>query len=504
RYFRALPESQKVVSLEDLTPLIELFHHMAKAGKYDEAFNLFYGRMYKPCFYRFSAYHLIIELLMEILPGGEIDGRMSLLKEAAYQACTLNYLANSYSLSGQPTNAVPLYLLNNKLQEKDDNKKNLAIGLGNAAGDQMSIGQLSTASGHLRKNIAFDREIKDEFYETYGHLELGRLLAFQGRATTYGVSLNPSLDGSANAEEEFAKSTAYFEKTNNYQGLSVTSAYRSLSALMQVRLAAAQQGMENLVLKHSREALHQARQALTFSEETIKTQYPVPRDFVQAYWLLGEVLICYGMNRSAGAKNIDPLEFEILFYDEYFQWVVETEIVTTVKPLTAAGHCLHEAICRCRKANMVDIEPDILLALVRFDVAQNKPPDETLLKEAFEIALRSGYRRVLADLHLFCGQVLLQFKDMKSLLGLTAVEHLQKTKEYALDVSDISHLYSPVKTTADDFYKGIPEYDMLKRGLTDEERIQNGYWVAYQIAETLLKESHSNATNTSVATNTDN
>ncbi len=29
---------------------------------------------------------------------------------------------------------------------------------------------------------------------------------------------------------------------------------------------------------------------------------------------------------------------------------------------------------------------------------------------------------------------------------------------------------------------------MLKRGLTEEERIQNGYWVAYQIAEILLKE----------------
>ncbi len=67
---------------------------------------------------------------------------------------------------------------------------------------------------------------------------------------------------------------------------------------------------------------------------------------------------------------------------------------------------------------------------------------------------------------------------------------LQKTKEYALDVSDISHLYSSVKSPTDVFYKDIPEYDMLKRGLTDEERIQNGYWVAYQIAEILLKESH--------------
>jgi hypothetical protein len=38
-----------------------------------------------------------------------------------------------------------------------------------------------------------------------------------------------------------------------------------------------------------------------------------------------------------------------------------------------------------------------------------------------------------------------------------------------------------------DFYKGIPEYQMLKRGMTEEERIQNGYWVAYKIAEELEK-----------------
>jgi hypothetical protein len=28
---------------------------------------------------------------------------------------------------------------------------------------------------------------------------------------------------------------------------------------------------------------------------------------------------------------------------------------------------------------------------------------------------------------------------------------------------------------------------MLKRGMTHEERIQNGYWVAYKIAEELEK-----------------
>lgn len=37
------------------------------------------------------------------------------------------------------------------------------------------------------------------------------------------------------------------------------------------------------------------------------------------------------------------------------------------------------------------------------------------------------------------------------------------------------------------FYDGIPEYEMLKRDMTEEERIRNGYWVAYQVAERVEK-----------------
>jgi hypothetical protein len=97
----------------------------------------------------------------------------------------------------------------------------------------------------------------------------------------------------------------------------------------------------------------------------------------------------------------------------------------------------------------------------------------------------NGYRLKLADLHLFCGQVLLELKEKTTLLGLNAYDHLQKTKDYALDVSEFSHLYQSPDT---DFYKGIPEYQMLKRGMTQEERIHNGYYVAYKIAETLEKQ----------------
>lgn len=107
------------------------------------------------------------------------------------------------------------------------------------------------------------------------------------------------------------------------------------------------------------------------------------------------------------------------------------------------------------------------------------------LKEAREIAERAGYRLPLADIHLFCADVGLEVgadgRPPLQILGLSIAQHLQKAKEYALDVSEYAH-----------FYDGIPEATMLKRGMTQQERIDNGYWVAYQIAAALEERVKSN------------
>lgn len=159
--------------------------------------------------------------------------------------------------------------------------------------------------------------------------------------------------------------------------------------------------------------------------------------------------------------------------------------------LEAAERCLNEALRRCRKVNMVYSEPDILLAWARLEkIGKGKGEGKgkitdvvSYLKEAREIAERAGYRLKLADIHLFCGEVLLETHEEK-LLDLTAREHLRQAKEYAKDVSTFEDLYQSKDAQ---FYDGIPEYEMLSRegGMTEQERIENGYWVAYKIAEKL-------------------
>jgi tetratricopeptide (TPR) repeat protein len=466
RYFKAMPGKEKIISLDDLAPVIELYHHLAKAGKFDEAFCLFRDRIGKQTYYQLSAYHLFIELMKELFPEGE--DQLPRLKSESDQGLTLNNLANSYGNSGHPAKALPLFFKCVKIAEKNENRNYLATGLENVADyAQFHICQFSASTAHLRKAIALCREIKDEFWGAVGHQRLGRVFAYQG---------------STSAEDEFTGALKLFKQQEYEQWKCIDQAYRSLSAFLQARLTAVLPGQEIHSVSYSREALEQARKALEFVEEMTRKKFPLPRDFVRAYWLLGEALIQCRL--SSG--NVKLKSFEINFYDEYFQDRVESIELKKGDELEIAERCLSEALRRCRKINLIYHEPDILLSQARLEWTKKKylPNIEKNLKEAMDIAFRSGYRLKLADLHLFCGGVLLELKEKGpgKLFHLTAKDHLQKTKEYALDVSEFKDLY---QSKDPHFYDNIPEYEMLKRGMTHEERIKNGYWIAYRIAEAL-------------------
>lgn len=476
-YFQALPAPEKVVTLADLEPVIERYHHLIGAGKFDEAFKLYKDRLSDPIYFQLANYNLDIELKRALFPDGE-DKKPRLQNEAD-QAWTLNDLANAYSLSGQPAQAVPLYLLQNALREKSKSTKNLAIGLGNVAQmAQIHIGQQVAAAAQLRKSILLCGEMKEEFNEAIGHQEWGRILAWQGRWQQSALA-NPGATGArVTAESELDEAFEFFKKDNYVQSLSVVSAHRAQSLLLQSRLLAARyQSVQQAVAQ----ALEQAGEALQYAQKTIKNRYPYPRDFVQAYWLLGASLL----QGLAGKATRRLPSLEIHFYDETFQQHEESLELEKENILQTAERCLSEGLRRCRSNNMVYHEPDLLLAWARLHWLKNQPGDmHESLKEAQQIAERAGYRVKLADIHLFCAEYLLETEALaeKKLLELSTREHLHKAKEYAKDVSEYCHLY---QTTDPHFYDNIPEAAMLKRGMTEQERIDNGYWVAYQIAEAL-------------------
>ena len=380
-YFAAVPPPDKVTRLEDLNPVIELYHHTVGAGQYDEAWSLFHDRINKAAYYQLGAYQLQIDLLRALFPDGE--DRLPRLKDESAQAWTLNELANSYSLSGQPRRAVPLFEQQNAIQEKRGNKENFAIGLGNVAQQQLVIGALRAAEANLRRSIALCREIKDEFDEAIGHQELGRLLAYRGAY--------------AESETELAAALRMFEKQADVQGQGQVWAYRALRELLLLRSVPQCAPAHKSAMRHGAQVDNQqstinwARRALELAEERQKqVGRPNARDYVRAHWLLGAA------HRVAGEHG-------------------------------EAERHLHEALERCRRINLVEMEADILINLARLRAATGEADEaQRLAEEALVITERSEYALQGADARLELAKLARARGDKSA-----ALEHANEARRLA-------------------------------------------------------------------------
>jgi len=352
-YFAAIPKPEKVQTLDDLAPVIELYHHMVRAGKLDEAFLLFRDKITTPTYYQFGAYQLRIELLLALFPDGE--NKPPRLKDESNQAWTLNSLANACSLGGQPRRAVTLCEMHNVLQEKAGDKENLAARLGNVAFTQLSIGALAQAERNLRRSIDLSREIENEFLESFGRKELGRVLSYRGAWQA--------------AEQELDTGLRLFEKQHAVQSEGVVWSYRALRCLLMAREAASSDPSSGI--GHYQSAIEHARRAFELADETAKDSrfvYPV-RDYIRAHWLLGAAYHTSG-------------------------------------DLPQAETHLDEALRRCRAINDVADEADILLELAKLRHAQGETPEALrLANEALLITERSGYVLQGADVHLFLAEL---------------------------------------------------------------------------------------------------
>lgn len=363
-YFQNAAKPQRIEKLSDLDVLIELYHHLARAGQLDQAFELFRDRLAAILYFQFGEYQIIIELLYVLFPDGDPaigSGKLPRLKKEADQVWTLNVLANAYSFNGHPRYAISLFETKITILEKQGLKKNVALGLGTLAFmAQLPIGSLQAAEANLRHCLAFS---ETELDIAAGHQELGRLLIYLGQWEA--------------AEQELTIAWQIFAIDKNVQAQSLVAAYCALHALLCARAnspSSPPQAEFNLQPKKlAQSAIFHAQTALRLAEERARTIRPNELNFIGAHWLLGAALCAAGQ-------------------------------------LTEAEPHLAAALQRCRAINMVYHEADILLDLARLrrkqGIAQGEREDaERLATEGLAIAERCGYVLQAADLHLFLAEV---------------------------------------------------------------------------------------------------
>jgi tetratricopeptide (TPR) repeat protein len=384
-YFEAVDVPQKIESLNDLTPVIELYHHMVKAEQFDEAIKLLRQRLVPdPLYYQFGAFQLMIGLERALFPNGE--DRLPILQDEGWRAWLLQAHANAYSMIGEFHRAASLFKMHNELRENAGNTRELARGLGNMAYmAQFYIGALGDAVHNLHRMIDLYREIEDEGQEAVGHQELGRNLAYRGFW--------------AEAKKELLISQKVFGDmgTGRTNYGSVNWAYCSIRSLLIAR------DTESIRLKseYYQKAIEHASRALELADERAQKKHPYPVDFMRAYWLLGAA---FRENKEADKANKN----------------------------------LAQALRICREINMTMFEADILLENSKLFYAQNEYEKALgYAQEALTITERSGYVLQGADVNLWLAELALAGLRLKDVGDELSDEEL--AKEYAEEALKLAH-----------------------------------------------------------------
>ncbi|HEV2961195.1 MAG TPA: DUF4062 domain-containing protein [Candidatus Angelobacter sp.] len=281
-HFQSVPYKknwQDISSFDELTATVELYNTLVGLARYDDAYLVFRDRFARAANYRLNAGYQRAMLLEMLFPDGiESEPRLTHLPKKAW---TLDALAMSYQLSGQPGRAVQLYRRSNAISEALNDWTNLAIGLSNLSTTLLLSAALREAELAARKAFSLSSERGYKNVKSDSLWLIGRLLATRGVLAEAQQLLNWSLQlsiqtgsyspysylavcalfaGDYGGAASFAqKATEYCERIQYKRGLIRATRLSGMAALRLGKLAEADECLHR--------ALTQAREVRLVEEE---------------------------------------------------------------------------------------------------------------------------------------------------------------------------------------------------------------------------------------------
>jgi len=366
-YFAAVATPAKPQTLDDLAPVIELYHHTIQAGEFDEAYKLYKYRLNTSLYFQFGAYQYIIEVLRALFPNGE--ERPPRLKDRGDQVWTLNELGANYGVIGQPyrSNSLRQQLIS-YFEGVLGGQNDFITLLGNLAGQQIVVGALRPADSNLQRALAICKEIESN--GANGHHFLGQTLTIRGLWKKAEKELSLAYDLFKEEEHEHAQAAVCIDKAFCY--------------LLMLRKSQNSNKLKIKIIKN-------LENAVGLLEEWARKAYPVPREFMYADWIRGAVY------RLDGQLNF-----------------AESRVI--------------KALSSCREISALSDEANILLDLARLRYDQtNYEEAKSLAEEALTITERCGYVLQGADVNLFLAQYALEQEQDK----VKAKEYAEEAKKLA-------------------------------------------------------------------------
>jgi tetratricopeptide (TPR) repeat protein len=161
RHFDVLPATARddVACIEDLSPAVELYNALVGLGRQQDAWDLFWDRLFSPMQFRLSCTRQLIEFL-EMLRSGE-PGHVPKL-DSRSTAQWLRALAEARHRGGQPGLATPLY------RECIERSR----GFGDIVHNEYMLADALLLAGALREAEGITRTVLHEIQSSVGAREV--------------------------------------------------------------------------------------------------------------------------------------------------------------------------------------------------------------------------------------------------------------------------------------------------------------------------------------------
>jgi len=399
-YFAGLPvgDMRKAGTLEELAPAIELYYHTARAGGQDESAQRRFPRFDKlldELFFRFAAYGFCVQLLREFFPDGE--GHLPRFLHGSDQCIALARLAGCHHFLGKPRRAWLIEQTHIAMCHAEPVRLDLPVVLVNSGGTLLQLGQLAAAEQNLCQASGLWDPHGEITARGVNSKELALVLLHKGDFEEAMLELDL-------AAEAFRRGDGWRDSMN---AIGIVWAYRALASLL---------------MSDGSLALQHATQARQVAQELVDKGRGVERDLVWAVWLHGSALLC----------------------------IATAEWRRRAERLKEAESDLTEALARCRRINLIEVESDILLSWARWQrLKRNAGLARRDAEEALRIADRCEYRLKQADCH-----NLLAALSQQEGATEAAINHAQTAYERAW-CDGPPHCYKPALDEAERLLKSL-------------------------------------------------
>jgi tetratricopeptide (TPR) repeat protein len=190
-YLDIAGEMPEVPTLDQLAPLIEAVHHACQAGEYDEAYDIFWERIYQKTsfvlIYKLGAYETNLAIMQEFFPQGDTSQEPQ-VSNPNDKSFVLGVIALCLMSFGRLREAPPFYKRSNQFSIAESDWSEASMDYQNLAELYTYLGDLGASTESAREAIALSDRAENKKYKCYSLAYLAYAAFLQGNGTTAGES----------------------------------------------------------------------------------------------------------------------------------------------------------------------------------------------------------------------------------------------------------------------------------------------------------------------------